>query len=71
MVQSGSGFSFATETLQGLAILGNIVGQEFESDKAVEAGVLGFVDHAHPAATQLFDDAVMRNALTDHGGART
>ncbi len=67
MVQSGSGFSFAAETFQGLAVLGNVGRQKLECDKAVEPGVFGFVDNAHTAATQFLDDAVVRNALTDHG----
>jgi hypothetical protein len=29
--------------------------------------VFGLVNHAHPAAAELLDDAVMRNGLTDHG----
>ncbi len=28
--------------------------------------VLGLVNHTHPAAAQLFDDAVMRDSLVDH-----
>jgi hypothetical protein len=28
--------------------------------------VLGFVDHSHTAASQLAQDAVMRDGFTDH-----
>ena len=28
--------------------------------------VLGFVDHTHPAAAQLLDDAVVRDGLANH-----
>jgi hypothetical protein len=31
--------------------------------------VFGLVHHAHAAATQLFDDVVMRNGLPDHSVA--
>ena len=37
---------------------------------AMQPHVLGFVDHTHPAAAQLLDDAVVRDGLTDHGAQR-
>jgi hypothetical protein len=36
-------------------------------DKAVEPDVLGLVHHTHAATTELFDDAVGRDGLADHG----
>ncbi len=66
MVQRGGRARFAAETLQGLRVLGYIVGQEFQSDEAAEARVLGLVDDAHPAAAELLDDAVVRDGLADH-----
>ena len=33
----------------------------------MQPGVLSLVDHAHPAATEFLDDAVMRDGLADHG----
>ena len=33
----------------------------------MQGHVLGLVNHTHPAAAELLDDAVMRNGLTDHG----
>ena len=32
--------------------------------------VLSLVNRTHPAATELLDDAVVRDGLTDQGGAR-
>ena len=32
----------------------------------MQAGVLGLVHDAHPAATEFLNDAVMRNGLFDH-----
>ena len=63
MIQGGGRFGFAAETLQGLMILGEIVGEEFESDEAPETGVLGFVDDTHPAAAEFLHDPVMRDGL--------
>ena len=66
MVQSGSGARFAPEALEGLRIAGDIVGQKFQSDEAAQARVFGFVDDAHAAAAELFDDAVVRDGVADH-----
>ena len=40
--------------------------KKFQGDKASEFGVFSFVDHTHPAAAQLIEDAVVRNGLADH-----
>ena len=32
----------------------------------MKASVLGLVDHTHSAASELFDDPVVRNGLADH-----
>jgi hypothetical protein len=32
----------------------------------MEGYVLSFIDHTHPAAAELFDDAVVRDGLADH-----
>ena len=66
MVQRRGRLRFAPEALQRLRVLGHIIGQELQSDKAAELCVLGLVDHAHPAATELLDDAVVRDGLADH-----
>jgi hypothetical protein len=66
MIQRGSGFGFPPEPFQCLPVLGNVFREEFERYESIETGVLGLVDHAHPATAELFDDAVMRNGLPDH-----
>jgi hypothetical protein len=45
--------------------LGYVIRQELEGDKAAELHILGLVNHAHAAATQLFKDAVVGNRLPD------
>src|ERR1700683_5164353 len=67
MVQCRGCPGFAPKSLYSMAILGHILGKEFECDKAVEPSVLGLVDYAHPAAADLGYDAVMRNGGADHG----
>ncbi len=66
MVQCGRGLGFALETGQGLRVASNIFGQEFQRDKAVQPSVFSLVDHTHPAATEFFHDAVVRDGLADH-----
>ena len=44
-----------------------VVRQELERNKTVE-GILSLVNHFHPAATELFDDAVVRDGLADQFG---
>jgi hypothetical protein len=60
VVQGGGRLGFAFEAGEGLGILGDVVGEEFQGDVAVKARVLGFVDNAHAAATELFEHAVVR-----------
>jgi len=52
---------------QRLEILGYFVRQKLQGDKAVQGYIFSLVHHAHPAATQLVDDAVVRDGLADHG----
>ncbi len=66
VVQRGRGLGFAAKSLEHSMIVGNILGQEFERDEAVETRVLGLVDDAHSAAAQLLQDAIMRDGAADH-----
>jgi hypothetical protein len=43
------------------------IGKKFQSDEAAKFGIFGFVNNAHAAAAQLFEDAVMRNGLPTAG----
>ena len=63
VIERGGGFGFALKTCQGLGIFGEFAGKKFKSDETVQAGVLGFINHAHSATTQFFDDAVVGNRL--------
>ena len=59
------GRRLSSKPLQPLAVVGEGLGQEFEGNEAVQAGVLSLVNHTHPATTELLDDAVMRDGLPD------
>lgn len=41
-------------------------GQEFESDATAESEILSLVDYTHAAASELVEDAVMRNGRAEH-----
>jgi hypothetical protein len=40
--------------------------QKLESNEAVELEVLGFVDHTHASAAELFEDLIVGDGLIDH-----
>jgi hypothetical protein len=65
MVQRGSGFRLTPKLFQSLAVLGYVFWKKLESNKPVEARVLCFVHHAHPAATEPLDDAIVRGGLVN------
>ncbi len=66
VIERGSGLSFAAETLQGLMIFRHSLGQEFKRYETVQPRVLGLIDDTHATATELLDDAVVRDGRADH-----
>src|SRR5580704_15221712 len=65
VVQCGSGTCFPAKPFQSLRVLGYILGQKLQGNKAAKLSVLGLVDHTHAPTADLFDDAVMRDGLAD------
>jgi len=65
MVQCGCGLGFALEAAECLRVAGNFLGQKFQGDETLQAGVFGFVDDAHTSAVDAFDDVVMGNGVAD------
>jgi hypothetical protein len=63
MIEGGSGLGFAFEAREGLRVAGDFGREKFESYEAVEICVFGFVDDAHPAAAQFFEDAIVRDVV--------
>ena len=68
MIQGRGSLRLALEAAEGLRIARDVVGQELHGDETVKARVLGLVHHAHSAATQFLDDAVVRDGSPDHCG---
>jgi hypothetical protein len=66
MVQRRGCAGLTPETFHCLRVAGNVIWQELERDETAEFGVLSLVNHTHPAAAELFHDAVARDGLADH-----
>jgi len=67
MIERGGSVSLALEALQSLVVLGEMLGQELQGNKARELGVLGLVNHAHPTAAQPLQDEVVRDGVAHQG----
>ena len=66
MIQRRCRLRLALKTAQSLGILGNVIGQKLERDKALEPSVFGLEHHAHAAAAEFFKNAVVRDGLISH-----
>src|ERR1700745_1360154 len=67
MVESGSRSPLAAKTFKRLRVLRHIVRKEFQCDEPPKLRVFSFVDHAHTTTPDLFEDAVVRDGVTNHG----
>src|SRR5579862_7309968 len=67
MVQGGSGLCLPPESFQHLRVLSKMIRQEFHRHKAMEFDVLRFIDHAHAAAADLLQNAVVTDRAADYG----
>src|SRR5215470_189589 len=65
MVQRRRGASLTAKAFQRLRITRQIFRQELQRDESAKFRVHGLVNYAHPAATESFEDAVVRNRLPD------
>src|SRR5579871_2072661 len=61
MIDRRSSACLSLKTAERLRVSSHFRRQKLESHEAVQADVLGLVNHAHSAAAQLLDDAVMGN----------
>jgi hypothetical protein len=65
MVERRCGPGFPVKAAQGFGIPRQIIGEELERNGTVKPRILGLVHHAHPAAAELRDDAIVRERLAD------
>ena len=61
MIERGGSSSFAAKSLDGLRVLRNVVGEEFQRNIAAQARVFGFVNYTHTSTTQFFEDGIVGN----------
>jgi hypothetical protein len=64
MVEAGHNLGLAFETTQTIRIARQLVGEDLDRHLAIELGIGGLPDHAHPALADLLDQAVVRQSLT-------
>src|SRR3990172_581902 len=65
MIELGDGARFALEALAELGILGEVRRENFDSDVALQAGLVGFVDARHAAFAQKLKDFVLAECAAD------
>lgn len=65
MIDRGSGARFSTKAFEGVSVANEFVGQEFKRHEAAKVSVLGFVDHAHAATADFFDNAIVGDGLIE------
>ena len=71
VIQGRCGLRFAPKAFERDRVLGRFGREKLESDQTLQARVFRLIDDTHPPATELLDDAVMRDGLTDHGEGPT
>jgi hypothetical protein len=67
MIERGGSEGLALKPFASSGIFFHLWREKFQCDMAVQLEVFGFVNHAHPAATKLRDDSIVRNGFADHG----
>ncbi len=67
VIQGRGGAGLPLEPFERLPVLRQVFRQEFQRHQAAQLRVLGLVDDAHAAATELFENAVVGDCLADHG----
>ncbi len=68
VIEGRGGAGFLEEPALPVLVRHGIGRQHLERHGALEQGVAGPVDHAHPAGTQFANDLVVRESPADQGG---
>ena len=68
VIQRGGGARFSLESLQRLPVFAQRIRQELEGNQAAQFCILSAINHTHPTAPELLENAVVRNRLTDQNG---
>jgi hypothetical protein len=70
VVQGGRSLGLSLKTAEGLCVVGEFVGKEFQGDVATKLEVFGLVHHTHAPAADLAEYAVMGDRLPNGLGRR-
>ena len=65
VVQRRCSFGLALKSREGLWVSGDIIRKEFQRNETIELEIFGLVNHTHPATTEFFKDAVVRDGPAD------
>ncbi len=71
MLDRRGSLGLSEEARLGLRVLGQVGSQQFQGDAALEFGVLGFVDNAHAALAEFFEQSVVGNGALGGGAFGT
>jgi hypothetical protein len=66
MIKRGRGACLELEAFECMLVAGQFVRQKLQSDQAAQLGVFGLVDDTHPAAPEIFENAIVRDGASDH-----
>ena len=66
MIQRRGGAGLALEALQRRRVFLQLSGQELQSHVPAEAEIFGLIHHAHAAAAELVQDAVVGDGFARH-----
>lgn len=70
MLQLADGFHLAAEPRHRLGIVHSLGREQLHRHNAVEHRMRGFVNGAHPALADLFEQVIFANAADRHGAIR-
>lgn len=69
VIESGDGLGFLYEAETAVGIGSHAGGERFDGDEAIEARVAGFVDFAHAAGADSFEELVLEDGSRIHWAA--
>ena len=68
MVERRGGVGFLIETIEAVAVLRQLLGQQLKRDLAPELEIFGQINFTHAAGAELFENSITTNVLQVHTG---
>jgi hypothetical protein len=66
VLDGGQKAGFAAQSVDGLRILGQGAGQQLDGDASLQSRILGEINVAHAALTELLQDSIVSDGLVEH-----